>query len=100
MAKKTHKQRMQSIVGRLSRKYRPDEILHELSVLYEEYSIAGATEAEVDFWLKCSRATGNLSSGTEKWLHEMIEEQEEEGKRGTHERRRSGTTKSCTATKL
>jgi hypothetical protein len=78
MAKKTQQQRLQSIIGRISRKYKPDDILHELSVLYEEYSIGASSEAEVEFWLKCSRATGNLSSGTEKWLYEMIEEQEEE----------------------
>jgi hypothetical protein len=49
-----------------------------MSVRYEEYSIGASSEAEVEFWLKCSRATSNLSSGTEKWLGEMIEEQEEE----------------------
>jgi hypothetical protein len=76
--KKSQKPQLQSIIGRLSRTYRPDEILHELSVVYEEYSIASQSEAEVDFWLKCSRATGNLSSGTDKWFSEMIEEQEEE----------------------
>lgn len=79
MAKKSQQQKLQSIVNRLTRKFRPDEILHELSVIYEEYSIASPTEAEVNFWLKCARATGNLSSGTEKWLDEMVEEQEEEG---------------------
>lgn len=78
MKKKTHQQRLQSIMNKVSRQFKPDDILHELSVLYEEYSIAGTTEAEVEFWLKCSRATGNLSSGMEKWLHEMVEEQEEE----------------------
>ena len=78
MAKKTHKERLQSIVGRLARKFRPDEILHELSVLYEEYSVAGTTEAEVEFWIKCSRAHGNLASGTNKWLYEMLDEEEGE----------------------
>jgi len=78
MARKTQKQRLQSIVGRLSRKFRPDQILHELSVLYEEYSAAGATESEVEFWLKCSRATGNLASGMNKWLYETVDEEEED----------------------
>jgi hypothetical protein len=78
MAKRSQQQKLQSIISRLARKFRPDEILHELSVVYEEYSIASETEAEVEFWLKCSRATGNLSSGTEKWLDEMVEEQEDE----------------------
>lgn len=78
MAKKSQKAKLGSIVSRLARKFRPDEILHELSTIYEEYSIASTTEAEVDFWLKCSRATGNLSSGMSKWLDEMVDEQEDE----------------------
>jgi len=71
-------QELQRIIGRLAKTYKPDDILHELSMLYEEYSIGSKSEAEVEFWLKCSRATGNLSSGTEKWWGEMLEEQEEE----------------------
>jgi len=47
-------------------------------MLYEEFSIGSTSEAEIEFWLKCSKACGNLSSGTEKWLSEMEEEQEEE----------------------
>jgi len=47
-------------------------------MLYEEFSIGSTSEAEIEFWLKCSKACGNLSSGTEKWLGEMEEEQEEE----------------------
>lgn len=76
--KKTSYSKLVSIVNRLSRKFRPSEILAELSVVYEEYSAASKTEAEVEFWLKCSRATKNLSSGTEKWLYEMIDELEDE----------------------
>lgn len=78
MVKKTHQQKLKSIVGRLAHKFRPDEILHELSVVYEEYSVASDTEAEVEFWLKLSRAHRNLASGANKWLYEMVEEQEEE----------------------
>lgn len=78
MAKKSQQERLYSIVKRLAKKFPPDDILHELSVMYEEFSIGASSEAEVEFWLKCSRATGNLSSGTEKWLGEMIEEQEDE----------------------
>lgn len=79
MAKKTQHQKLLSIVGRLSRKFPPDDILHELSVVYEEYSAGADSEAEVEFWLKCSRAAGNLSSGMDKWMWEMAEEKEEEG---------------------
>lgn len=75
--KKSKHARLVSIINRLARKFRPDEILKELSRVYEEYSIGSPTETEVDFWLKCSRATKNLSSGTEKWIYEMIDEQEE-----------------------
>ena len=76
--KKSRAAKLASIINRVSRKYRPSEILKELSRVYDEYSVASPTEAEVEYWLKCSRATDNLSSGTEKWLDEMIEEQEEE----------------------
>lgn len=64
-------------IMRIAKKYKPDDILHELSIIYEEYSIGSSSGAEVEFWLKCSKATGNLSSGTEKWLNEMVEEQDE-----------------------
>ena len=76
--KKTPHQKLVSIISRLSRKFRPDEILAELSAVYEEYSAASTTEAEVDYWLKTSRACKNLSSGTDKWLYEMIDELEED----------------------
>jgi hypothetical protein len=80
MAKRSQQEKLYRIIGRLTRKFKPDDILHEMSVRYEEYSIGAGSEAEVEFWLKCSRATGNLSSGTEKWLDEMVEEgQEEDG---------------------
>lgn len=75
---KTRQQKLRSIVVRLSKKVAPDDILHELSVLYGEYSISGTTESEVDYWLKCSRACGNLSSGMEKWFDEMKDELEED----------------------
>lgn len=78
MAKKSQQDKLYRIIGRLTRKFKPDDILHEMSVRYEEYSIGAKSETEVEFWLKCSRATENLSSGTEKWLNEMVEEQEEE----------------------
>jgi hypothetical protein len=78
MAKKTPHARLVSIINRTAHKFRPDEILKELSRIYEEYSVASATEPEVDYWLKLSRATGNLSSGAEKWLYEMADEMEEE----------------------
>lgn len=76
--KKASRTKLVSVISKLSRTHRPSEILRELSTVYEEYSAASTTEAEVEFWLKCSRACSNLSSGTEKWLYEMIDEQEED----------------------
>lgn len=78
MAKKFAQQKLQGIIERLTSNYKPDDILHEMSVAFEDFSIKASSEAEVEFWLKCSRACGNLSSGTEKWLDEMVEEQEDE----------------------
>lgn len=71
-------ERLQRVVNRLIRKFRPDQIQHALGNVYEEYSVGSLTEAEVDFWLKCARASRNLSSGMDKWLYEMVEEMEEE----------------------
>lgn len=78
MAKKSQQQKLRSIIIKLSKKFEPDDILYEMSVLYDEFSAVGNTEAEVEYWLKLSRATGNLSSGAEKWKDEMIDELEEE----------------------
>lgn len=76
--RKSQHERFQSIMNRLSRRWKPDDILYELSILYEEFSIAAETEAEVEYWLKCSKATANLSGGMEKWFAEMVEEKDEE----------------------
>lgn len=78
MAKKSQQQKLNSIVVRLLKHFKPDDILHEMSVECEQYSAAGDTEAEVEYWLKCSRAMSNLSSGTEKWFDEAVEEELEE----------------------
>lgn len=77
MAKKTSEQKLYSIVVRLTRKSSPDVIQGELAKVYEEYSAYGDSESEVEFWLKCSKASHNLSSGMNKWAHEMIEDIEE-----------------------
>jgi hypothetical protein len=76
--KKTKHSTLVNAINRLSRSFRPDQILAELSNVYEEYSASSTTEAEVDYWLKCSRACRNLSSGTEKWLYEIGDDEEEE----------------------
>lgn len=76
--KKLQQEQFRNTMNRLSRKWKPDDILYELSMMYEELSIRSTSEAEIEFWLKCSKATKNLSSGMEKWLGEMEEEQEEE----------------------
>jgi hypothetical protein len=72
------KQQLQNAIRKLAKQYAPDDILHELSISYEEYSIGAGNEAEVEYWLKCGKACGNLSSGMEKWFGEMLEEKEDE----------------------
>lgn len=76
--KKASQSELVRSVDKLSRTYKPSEILKRLSIVYEKYSAASTTEAEVEFWLKCSRACGNLSSGTEKWIYEMMDEMEDD----------------------
>lgn len=76
--KKATHSKLVGVVSKLSRTYRADEILSELSSVYEEYSAASTTEAEVNYWLKLSRATKNLASGAEKWLYEMADELEDD----------------------
>ena len=77
MARKIESPQLARILNTLTRKYSPDQIQHQLGEVYEEYSAAGESEPEVEFWLKCSRASHNLSSGMNKWAHEMIEDMEE-----------------------
>ena len=76
--KKSQQGKLYSIISRLMKIHKPDDLLHEMSVITEEYSVGASSEAEVEYWLKTSKATGNLSSGTEKWWGEMLEEIEEE----------------------
>lgn len=66
------------ICKRLVRKFSPDTIQSELGRVYEEYAALSQTEAEVEFWMKCYRASYNLASGMNKWGHEMVEEMMEE----------------------
>ena len=77
MARKTESQKLTSIIDRLTRKFNPDVIQVELARTYEQYSAEVETEEEVEFWLKCSKASFNLGSGMDKWVHEMIEDIEE-----------------------
>ena len=77
MAKKTSAQKLDSIVRRLTRKFSPDVIQGALAGWYEDYAAVSKTDAEIEFWLKCSKASKNLSSGMNKWAHEMVEDLEE-----------------------
>lgn len=54
----------------------PHEILKAMSRQYSVFMRHARSDAEYEFWMKCTRATQNLSSGTEKWLEEMIDEEE------------------------
>lgn len=77
MAKKTSAQKLDSIVRRLTRKFSPDVIQASLAGWYEDYAAVSQTDAEIEFWLKCSKASRNLSSGMNKWAHDMLDELEE-----------------------
>ena len=81
MAKKTEAEQLEKlrrIVVRITRKFSPDVIQEQLANTYDEYGAAGESEGEVEFWLKCGRASHNLSGGMNKWAHEMVEEMLEE----------------------
>ncbi|NRH21525.1 hypothetical protein HOO68_05800 [Candidatus Gracilibacteria bacterium] len=52
--------------------------------------------AEQEFWIKCERSTGNLASGMEKWLEEMIDEEGGAGRINPQHRK---VTSSCMCTK-
>lgn len=56
----------------------PHEILKLMSAEYRRYIRRSASDAENDFWDKCSLATANLGSGTEKWLVEWLSEGDHE----------------------
>ena len=71
-------EKLRRIMVRLTRKYSPDVIQGQLANVYDEYSVAGESEAEVEFWLKCHRASANLADGMNKWAHEMVEDMLEE----------------------
>lgn len=75
--KKSPYTKLERIVIRLTRKFNPDDVQAALAKVYEEYSIASTTEAEVEFWLKCAKASRNLSSGMNKWFHDAMEDLEE-----------------------
>jgi hypothetical protein len=69
---KFDKSLLRDIVSRHS----PSEIQGELAKVYEEYANISRTEAEIEFWSKCARASKNLSSGMLKWMHAMMDELE------------------------
>ena len=79
MAKKRrYKTRLTEELVSLTQKYRPDEIQVALGKIYGEYSGGAKSEAEMDFWEKCSKASLNLASGMNKWAFEMLEDQNAE----------------------
>jgi hypothetical protein len=62
----------------LVRVYRADQIQLQLAKIYKQYSAGSLTEVEFEYWLKCNKASKNLSSGMLKWLEEMIDDLKEE----------------------
>lgn len=69
MAKKSQQQLHGFLVG-LLKTYRADEIQKALGDIYIAYSDGSRSEWDQHYWLKCSRASYNLSSGMNKWLYE------------------------------
>lgn len=53
----------------------PHTILGAINKIYKKYPSLSRSAAEQEFWIKCERSTGNLASGMEKWLEEMIDEE-------------------------
>lgn len=76
--KKTKQQKIRSIIADLLKRFEPDDVLWEMSVLFEGMLAVSETEPEADYWLKLERACKNLASGAEKWKAEMVEELNEE----------------------
>lgn len=84
MSKKiSQEKRIQRILKRLTRKVSPGIIQEQLSNIYEEYTIVSNTEPEAEFWMKCAKASRNLSNGMTKWIHSMIDELETGEEEGT-----------------
>jgi len=77
--KKFKRSEVEKKIAELARTVSPHTILRALNKEYKKYPKLSKSEAEYEFWIKCERSTGNLSSGMEKWLEEMIDEEEEDG---------------------
>lgn len=75
--KKSKIAKRKALIG-IIRSIAPHEILKIMSTEYRRYVRRSASDAENDFWDKCSLATANLSSGTEKWLVEWLDEGDHE----------------------
>lgn len=57
-----------------AQKVMPHVILQALAKEYKTYINKSRSNAEEEFWIKCSRASANLGSGMEKWLDEMLDD--------------------------
>jgi len=71
---KAKKSEVEKTIARLAQTATPHMILGALNKEYRKYPKLSGTQAEYEFWVKCERSTGNLSSGMEKWLEEMLDE--------------------------
>ena len=76
--RKTKQSEVDRKIAELARTVSPHTILRALNKEYKKYPRLSKSEAEYEFWVKCERSTANLSSGMEKWLEEMIDEEEDD----------------------
>ena len=76
--RKTKRSDIERKVAELARTVSPHIILRALNKEYRKYPKLSKSDAEYEFWVKCERSTANLSSGMEKWLEEMIEEEDDD----------------------
>lgn len=79
--KKTKKQKIRkssiSTLVQLCREFSPDSLLKVMAKEYKKYPSLSRSEAEHEYWIKVSRSSANLASGMEKWLNEMIDEEDD-----------------------
>lgn len=71
--KDKRQERCRMLVGELMNLCAPGVIQKLLAEQYEYLSGMSQMEAEIDFWNKCTQASSNLSSGMNKWAHEMLD---------------------------
>lgn len=73
--RKSKSGQVEKTMAELAKIASPHTILGALNKEYKKYPKLSKSDAEYEFWVKCERSTANLSSGMEKWLEEMVDEE-------------------------